>query len=227
MIIVIPQVLNLDQVKQMRQHMDQANWQDGRNTAGTQAIGNKHNQQLDQDDPLTQQLADFILAALARQPEFVAAALPLKILPPMFNRYRQGETYGLHVDNAIRLIPGSATRLRTDLSATLFLAEQNEYEGGELEIEDQYDTQRIKLDAGDMVLYPSTSLHRITPVTRGQRLAAFFWIQSMVRQHEQRQALYQLDNTIRSLTTDLGQDAKPVLDLTQVYHKLLRQLADT
>ncbi|MDF2182817.1 Fe2+-dependent dioxygenase [Neptuniibacter sp. CAU 1671] len=227
MIIVIPQVLTAEQVSQMRQHMDQADWQDGRSSAGDLAVNSKQNQQLSLDDPLNQQLADFVLGALARQPEFVAAALPLKILPPMFNRYRSGETYGLHVDNAIRLIPGSATRLRTDLSATLFLAEQSEYQGGELEIEDQYGTQRIKLNAGDMVLYPSTSLHRVLPVTQGQRVAAFFWIQSMVRQHEQREVLYQLDKTIRELTTDLGANASPVLKLTQVYHKLMRQLADT
>ncbi|MBT00378.1 MAG: Fe2+-dependent dioxygenase [Oceanospirillaceae bacterium] len=226
MILPITNVLTAHQVAQMREHLDQASWVDGAVTAGGQALSAKHNLQLSEQDPLARELGDAILTALARNPLFISAALPLKILPPMFNRYSDGGTYGLHVDNAIRVIPGTVTRVRTDLSATLFLAEPDEYEGGELEVEGKYGTQRVRLNAGDMILYPSTSLHRVTPVTQGARVAAFFWIQSMVRDHERREMLFDLDTSIQSLTgaEAEGQDLQR---LTAIYHRLIQQWADT
>ena len=226
MILPITNVLTAHQVAQMREHLDQASWVDGAVTAGGQALSAKHNLQLSEQDPLARELGDATLTALARNPLFISAALPLKILPPMFNRYSDGGTYGLHVDNAIRVIPGTVTRVRTDLSATLFLAEPDEYEGGELEVEGKYGTQRVRLNAGDMILYPSTSLHRVTPVTQGARVAAFFWIQSMVRDHERREMLFDLDTSIQSLTgaEAEGQDLQR---LTAIYHRLIQQWADT
>lgn len=226
MILPIKQLFSADEVARIREHLDQARWLDGGLTAGAQAASAKQNQQLDEQDPLAQKLGDLILAALAKHPLFISAALPLKILPPMFNRYRQGESYDLHVDNAIRVVPGTATRVRTDLSATLFLSPADEYDGGELEIEGKYGSQAIKLDAGDLILYPSTSLHRVTPVVRGVRVAAFFWIQSMVRSHEQREMLFDLDTSIQSLTTGAA-DAEDLSRLTALYHKLIQQWADT
>jgi PKHD-type hydroxylase len=227
MIIPIASVLSKNEVKQYRHYLDNAPWQDGGLTAGAQVIGQKQNQQLDVDSVLAQKLGDSILSALARHPMFVSAALPLKIFPPMFNRYGQGDQYGFHVDNAIRIIPGSSIRLRTDLSATIFLSEPDEYEGGELEIEDSYGEHKVKLAAGDMILYSSTSLHRVRAIEKGQRTAAFFWLQSMIRDHEQREVLFDLDQSIQSLTQIHEHQHPDVKRLTSSYHRLIRQLAET
>ncbi len=227
MIIPIESVFSKTETAEIRNHLLNAQWQDGKTTAGNQAADIKNNQQLAVDSALAQQLGDYILNALAQHPLFISAALPLKILPPMFNRYDVGETYGFHVDNAIRIAPGTHTRIRTDLSATIFFSEEDEYEGGELEIEDSYGTHQVKLSAGDMILYPSTSRHRVTPVTKGCRLAAFFWIQSMVREHEQREILFDLDQSVQSLTVQHHHQHPDVIRLTAVYHRLIRQLADT
>ncbi|PKH04274.1 Fe2+-dependent dioxygenase [Psychromonas sp. MB-3u-54] len=227
MIIPIPAVLSKDQVTQFRRHLDQANWQDGSLTAGAQALSQKQNRQLNVDSILAQQLGDKVLSALARHSMFVSAALPLKILPPMFNRYDSGDHYGFHVDNAIRIVPGSSIRLRSDLSATLFLSEPNEYQGGELEIEDSYGRHQVKLAAGDLILYSSTSLHRVRAVEQGQRTSAFFWLQSMIRDHEQREILFDLDQSIQSLTQLHDNQHSDVVRLSSSYHKLIRQLADT
>lgn len=224
--IPIRKVFTSEQVQQIRMHLDKADWQAGEITAGQQARSVKHNQQLPQDAPLTQQIGDLILDALARHSVFISAALPQKILPPMFNRYSVGETYGLHVDNAIRVIPGTAIRLRTDLSATLFLSDPDEYDGGDLQIEDRCGSQRVKLAAGDMILYPSTSVHQVIPVTAGSRVCAVFWLQSMVRSHEQRTMLFDLDQSIQSLTSLHGHEHQDVTRLSGVYQNLIRQWAD-
>ena len=227
MIIRIQKLLTKSAVDQLRIHLDQAQWEDGRATAGTQAKDQKRNQQIPQQSEMTQQIGDLILTALSHHPTFIAAALPLKIYPPMLNRYEQGETYGLHVDNAIRIVPGTPVRVRTDLSATLFLSEPDEYQGGELQIEDNYGTHNVKLAAGDMILYPSTSLHQVTPVTQGCRTSAFLWLQSMVRSHEQREILFDLDQSIQSLTPIHGHEHPDVMRLTTSYHRLIRQWCDT
>jgi len=227
MIIPISGVLSKDEVALFRHHLDKANWQDGNLTAGAQALGQKHNRQLNADSMLAQQLGDKILSALAQHPDFVSAALPLKIFPPMFNRYESGDHYGFHVDNAIRIVPGSSIRLRTDLSATLFLSEPDEYQGGELEIEDSYGSHQIKLAAGDLILYSSTSLHRVRAIEKGQRSAACFWLQSMIRDHEPRQVLFDIDQSIQSLTQLHGHQHPDVVRLSSSYHRLIRQLADT
>ncbi len=227
MIIPIPAVLSKEEVALFHSHLDQAKWEDGSLTAGNQALNQKQNQQLQVDSDLARQLGDKILTSLARHPLFVSAALPLKILPPMFNRYDTGETYGFHVDNAIRIVPGTSVRIRTDLSATVFLSEPDEYEGGELEIQDSYGNHQVKLSAGDMILYPSTSLHQVRPITAGSRISSFFWIQSMIREHEQREILFDLDQSIQSLTMQHSHEHSDVVRLTASYHRLIRQLADT
>ncbi|WP_341708303.1 Fe2+-dependent dioxygenase [Halopseudomonas sp.] len=227
MIIVIPGVFSSTEVERIRSHLDAADWQDGNTTAGQQAKQVKQNQQLPLDSQLTRQLGEIILSTLGKHPTFISAALPLKIFPPMFNRYRTGETYGLHVDNAIRYAPGSPTPIRTDLSATLFLCDPQEYEGGELVIEDNFGSQRIKLEAGDLVLYPSTSLHTVTPVSSGARTCAVFWLQSMVRSNQQRETLFELDQSVQALTAELGASHSEVVRLSGVYHNLIRQWADT
>ena len=227
MIIVIPAVFSASEVSKIRSHLDAAEWQDGSTTAGSQAQQVKHNQQLALDNKIAQQLGDVIINTLSQQPTFVSAALPLRIFPPMFNRYRTGNTYGLHVDNAIRYVPGNPTPIRTDLSATLFLCDPQEYEGGELVIEDNFGSQRVKLNAGDLVLYPSTSLHTVTPVSDGARTCAVFWLQSMVRSNQQRETLFDLDQSVQSLTAELGAGHDDVVRLSGVYHNLIRQWADT
>jgi PKHD-type hydroxylase len=227
MIIVIPAVFSASEVSKIRSHLDAAEWQDGSTTAGSQAQQVKHNQQLALDNKIAQQLGDVIINTLSQQPTFVSAALPLRIFPPMFNRYRTGNTYGLHVDNAIRYVPGNPTPIRTDLSATLFLCDPQDYEGGELVIEDNFGSQRIKLNAGDLVLYPSTSLHTVTPVSDGARTCAVFWLQSMVRSNQQRETLFELDQSVQSLTAELGAGHDDVVRLSGVYHNLIRQWADT
>jgi PKHD-type hydroxylase len=225
MLLVIPEVLSTEQVRGFRAQLDAAQWVDGRVTAGHQSARAKNNAQLAEQDPLAQQLGGVVLDALDRNPLFVSAALPLKVFPPLFNRYAGGQDFGVHVDNAIRPVRGTPHRVRTDLSATLFLADPDEYEGGELGIESTYGVQRVKLPAGHMVLYPASSLHRVEAVTRGTRLASFFWIQSMVRDDGERALLFDLDQAIQRLSLDTP-DHPGVIALTGVYHNLLRRWAD-
>jgi len=229
MITHIPNVLTPEQVKQARQSLDSANWTDGKRTAGPQAAKTKDNLQLPVDDNTAIQLGEAIKSALLANPLFVTAALPLHILPPMFNKYTGGGTFGTHIDNSIRYIPGTNQPIRTDLSATLFFSDPDEYEGGVLTIEDTYGTQEVKLPAGDLVLYPSTSLHHVTPVTSGHRTSSFFWIQSMIRDNTQRGLLFDLDCSIRKLSQELPDN--PTIDqtsvqLTGIYHNLIRQWAE-
>ncbi|ENW11770.1 Fe2+-dependent dioxygenase [Acinetobacter pittii] len=226
MIHHIPNVLNKDQVQFFRQEMDKAEWVNGKVTAGTLSATVKHNQQLPEEDPLTHQLCNIILDALGKHPLFLSAAIPLDIIPPLFNRYENHESFGFHVDNSIRLIRGSNQRLRTDLSCTVFLSEPEEYEVGELVIEDTYGYHEIKLPAGDMILYPSTSLHEVTAITSGCRIASFFWVQSMIRDDAERHMLFNLDQTIQNLRMQLGDDHKEVLNLTNTYHNLIRKWAE-
>jgi PKHD-type hydroxylase len=206
--------------------MEAANWVDGKVTAGYQSAKTKNNIQLEENSDAAKQLGDIILAALAKNNLFMSAALPLKIFPPLFNCYQGGHSFGVHVDNAIRQVKGTAVKVRTDLSMTLFFSEPEEYDGGELVIEDTYGTQSVKLAAGDMILYPSTSLHRVTPVTRGRRLASFFWLQSMVASDEKRTLLYDMDMSIQNLSQG-NKDHPAIIQLTGVYHNLLRQWAQT
>lgn len=224
MIVTIPDLLDAEQLRQMRERLGGAEWVSGLATAGHQGARVKHNRQLTEGSAPARELGDIVLAALERHPLFISAALPARVYPPMFNRYEGGERFGNHVDNALRLLPGSAERLRTDLSATLFLAEPEDYDGGELLIEDVYGAQSLKLPAGQLVLYPSTSLHRVEPVTRGARLACFFWVQSMVRDAGQRALLLDLDTSIQRLA-QTGADEAAQLQLTGCYHNLLRMWA--
>lgn len=226
MMLSIADVLTAEQVRECRQAFEQANWQDGRLTAGHQAVKVKANQQLAQDDPLVVQIGDFIVQRLGNHPQFVSAALPLKVLPPRFNRYAAGGTYGNHIDNSIFTVPGTPHRVRSDLSATLFFSDPDEYDGGELVVEDSYGSHSVKLPAGQLVLYPGSSLHRVNPVTRGTRYAAFFWIQSLVREDSQRSLLLELDKAIQALTLEVPQSSE-LARLTGVYHNLLRQWANT
>lgn len=226
MLLHIPNVLNAEQVAACRATLERAEWRDGRATAGYQSAQAKHNLQLAEDDPVAQHLGDQLLQALGRNPLFLSAALPLKVYPPLFNCYRKGGDFGVHIDNAIREVRGTPHRVRTDISATLFLSAPEEYDGGELQIEDTYGAKSVKLPAGDMILYPATSLHRVTPVQRGSRFAAFFWVQSLVREDAQRALLFDLDTAIQRLTGDVPQHAA-LVQLTGVYHNLLRAWADT
>jgi PKHD-type hydroxylase len=221
MLLAIPDVLGKEQVAAFRAALDGAEWVDGRVTAGHQSALAKHNAQLAEDDPLSPRLGNIVLDALDRNPLFVSAALPRKVFPPLFNRYSGGQAFGIHVDNAIRVAKGGA-RVRTDLSATLFLAEPDEYDGGELSIEGGFGLQQVKLPAGHMVLYPASSLHRVEPVTRGTRVASFFWIQSMVRDDADRAVLFDLDQAIQRLAPE----HPSTIALTGVYHNLLRRWAD-
>jgi PKHD-type hydroxylase len=219
-------VLTKEQVAHCRKVMDGAEWVDGRVTAGAQSGSVKHNNQLPEGSPASNQLGDMVIEALSRCPLFISAAVPLKIFPPLFNRYGVGQHFGTHVDGAIRAVPGTTVRIRTDLSITLFLAEPEEYDGGELTVEDNYGTQEVKLSAGDMVLYPSTSLHHVKPVTRGVRVASFFWLQSMVREDSARSLLFDLDQTIQQLSTERGVEDAACVRLTGIYHNLIRTWAD-
>ncbi|MBW8850855.1 MAG: Fe2+-dependent dioxygenase [Xanthomonadales bacterium] len=228
MLLAIPDVLDAAQVAEFRATLDGADWADGRITAGHQSAMAKDNAQLPEGDPAARALGARIVEALSRNSTFFAAALPKRIYPPLFNRYAGGQSFGWHVDNAVRYDRslGGVEPVRTDLSATLFLADPEDYDGGELEIEDAYGTQRVKLPAGHMVLYPGTSLHRVLPVARGARVASFFWIQSMVRDDARRRMLFELDLSIRQLTAELH-DHDALVRLTGVYHNLLRQWAET
>lgn len=226
MLLQVPNILSTEQVAQFRRALGEADWADGRITAGYQSAQAKHNQQLPEESPVAQQLGEAVLAALQRSPLFMSAALPLKIFPPLFNRYEGGHSFGSHVDNAIRHVRGTPHRVRTDLSATLFLSAPEEYDGGELVIEDTYGLHSVKLSAGDLILYPASSLHLVRPVTRGARVASFFWIQSMVRDDGQRTLLYDLDRATQQVHRDLP-DSPAAVQLTGIYHNLLRRWADT
>ena len=223
MLLHVPEVLTRDELSRIRQSLDAADWTDGRETVGSQGAQVKRNQQLADASPLKLALGKMVLAALEHHPLFFAAALPVKILPPRFNRYAGGGEYGFHVDGAVMRVDGS--HVRSDVSCTLFLNGPDEYDGGELVVSDTYGEHDVKLDAGDLILYPSSSLHRVTPVTRGARLACFFWVQSMVRHDFQRAQLYGLDQTIQSLRTRLGESPECVR-LTAHYHNLLRMWAE-
>jgi len=225
MIFQVPDVLTPEQLAQARQLLEKAEWVDGKVTAGHQSTRVKNNQQVPEHHPVTKQLGDVILASLGKHQLFITAALPSKVSPPLFNRYGVGQTYGTHVDNTIRQIPGTAQRMRTDLSATLFLSDPSEYDDGELMIEDRLGTQKVKLPAGHMVLYPSGTLHRVQPVSRGTRLASFFWIQSMVREDHRRTMLLDLDLSIQRLNKDYPEHPAAV-QLIGVYHNLLQEWAE-
>lgn len=225
MLLHIPDILTAEQVAHCREKMEQADWVDGRVTAGHQSARAKDNMQLPEDHPAARELGDLILTALQNSPLFMAAALPLKVFPPLFNRYQGGQSFGAHVDNAVRQVPGTPHRVRTDLSATLFLASPDEYDGGELSVEDTYGLHNVKLPAGHLILYPASSLHHVGPVTRGARLAAFFWIQSMVRDDGQRTLLFDLDMAIQRIGAEVS-DHPSIIQLTGVYHNLLRRWAD-
>ena len=225
MLLQIPDVLDAGQVARCREALDGAHWADGRATAGYQSAQAKRNEQLPEDSPVARELGEAVVAALQRNPLFVSAALPLKVFPPLFNRYAGGQAFGSHVDNAIRPIRGTPHRVRTDLSATLFLSAPEDYEGGGLIIEDSYATREVKLPAGDLVLYPGTSVHRVEPVTRGTRIAAFTWIQSMVRDGLKRSLLFELDNSIQELGRAVP-DNPAVVRIAGTYHNLLRLWAD-
>ena len=225
MLISIDQVLTKDEVRQFRQELDASDWNDGAATAGTLAKSVKRNQQITDGSELCQRLGQHILRRLSSTPLFISAALPRTIYPPKFNRYQGGGQYGAHVDSALMFLPGSSQQMRTDLSATLFLAEPEEYDGGEMEVEGPFGVQAVKLSAGDMVLYPSTSLHRVTPVTRGARVASFFWIESLVQDEGERTLLFDLDQAIQQMTPLVAPDDMRLLQLTGVYHNLLRRWA--
>ncbi|HEX3797363.1 MAG TPA: Fe2+-dependent dioxygenase [Verrucomicrobiae bacterium] len=229
MLITIPNVLTGEQVREARKILDQAEWMDGKVTAGHQSARTKNNLQIPENHPAARQLGEMILAALGQNPLFRSAALPARVFPPLFNRYSGGHSFGTHVDNAIRQIPGTGHRIRTDLSATLFFAGPEEYDGGELCVEDTYGVHSVKLPPGHMVLYPSTSLHHVKPVTRGERICSFFWIQSMIREDSRRSLLFDLDLGIQRLNQELAGNAvasQTAVQLTGVYHNLLRQWAE-
>ncbi|WP_336165989.1 Fe2+-dependent dioxygenase [Acinetobacter sp. 161(2023)] len=226
MIHHIPNVLSKEQVQYFRDEMEKIEWVNGKVTAGTLSATVKHNQQLPEDHPLTHHLSNIILEALGKHPLFLSAAIPLDIIPPLFNRYENQESFGFHVDNSIRRIRGTNERLRTDLSCTLFLSEPDEYEGGDLVVEDTYGYHEVKLPAGDMILYPSTSLHEVTAITAGCRIASFFWVQSMVRDEAERHMLFNLDQTVQNLRIQLGDNHSEVIKLTNIYHNLMRKWAE-
>ncbi|MBS1803664.1 MAG: Fe2+-dependent dioxygenase [Acidobacteria bacterium] len=225
MLITIPDVLSAEEIAHARSALDAAEWIDGKVTAGYQAQAVKENLQLPEGHPVAVKLGEMVLSALARSPLFMSAALPLKVFPPMFNRYTGGGHFGTHVDTAIRAFATTGQRIRTDVSATLFLTAPENYDGGELLVEDTYGTHSVKLPAGHIVLYPATSLHRVTPVTRGARVSSFFWIQSMIRADQDRTLLYDLDGAIQRLAKDLP-GSQTGVQLTGVYHNLLRRWAE-
>lgn len=224
MLLAIPNVLSSEQVAEGRRILESAEWIDGRDTAGHQGARVKKNLQLPLRSPAAEQVGEMILKALAANPLFMSAALPHRILPPMFNRYEVGQTFGTHVDGAIRML-GNGNSIRTDVSCTLFFSNPDEYDGGELIVEDTYGGKSVKLPAGHMILYPSTSLHRVNPITRGARLCSFFWVQSMIRDDGRRSLLFDMDVAIQRLAGQMP-DHPSVVQLTGVYHNLLRQWAE-
>lgn len=226
MLIAIPDLLDGDALARVRAIVDAGAWIDGNATSGHQSALAKRNEQLPEDSAAAREAGRIVLDALGRSPLFVAAALPLKVFPPLFNRYGEGQTFGSHVDAAIRIQRGSDFRIRSDLSVTLFLTDPADYDGGELVVEDRFGAQRVKLPAGHAVVYPSSSLHHVTPVTRGVRVASFFWLQSMVRDDGARRILFDLDQSVQRLTGTLGGTDRSVIELTGVYHNLLRRWAD-
>lgn len=227
MLLTIQNVLDKNEVREFRAQLDSAAWRDGGRTAGSLARHVKRNTEIDESDELAIALGNRIVRVLGSHPLFLSAALPRKIYPPRFNRYAGGATYGLHVDSAVMALPGTRDSLRTDISATLFLSEPDEYDGGELEIETAFGAQAVKLGAGDMVLYPASSLHQVTEITRGERVAAFFWVESMVRDATDRSLLFDLDQAIQALAPELDARDPRLLSLTGVYHNLLRRHAGT
>jgi PKHD-type hydroxylase len=228
MLLCVPEILSKSDVAEFRHIMDAAEWEDGRSTAGAQSAMVKRNEQLPSDGEVARKLGQRIISALTKNPRFLAAAIPLQIFPPLFNRYAaaSGHHFGIHVDNAVRGDPLTGLRIRTDLSVTLFLAEPEDYDGGELVIEDTYGSHEVKLPAGDAVLYPSSSLHMVTPVTRGARVASFFWLQSMIRDAHVRSMIFDLDTAIQGLAGRLGTDDPETVKLTGIYHNLIRYWAE-
>lgn len=226
MLLHVPNVLDANALSQIRSILVQSDWTDGKVTAGTQSEQVKRNIQLPEASEDAERCRQIVLQGLSKNALFFSAALPRKIYPPLFNQYREGMDFGAHIDNSVRTHAASGMHVRTDISCTLFLAEPDEYEGGELVIEDTYGHQMVKLPAGDMVLYPGTSLHHVTPVTRGARLASFFWIQSMIRDDSQRTLLFDMDAAISTLREQIG-DTAAVIRLTGNYHNLIRMWADT
>ena len=226
MLICIPDVLSKADVAEFRAVMDAAEWEDGRSTAGAQSAEVKKNEQLPPNGEVSRKLGERVIRALTANPLFVAAAIPLHIFPPLFNRYGAGHRFGVHVDNAVRGDRLTGTRIRTDLSVTLFLSEPDEYDGGELVVEDYYGSHEVKLPAGQLVLYPATSLHTVTPITRGVRVASFFWLQSMIRDAHARSMIFDLDTAIQGLVERLGRNDAEVVKLSGLYHNLIRYWAD-
>jgi PKHD-type hydroxylase len=229
MLTCIPKILSKDDVADLRHIMETCDWEDGRSTAGAQSAMVKRNEQLPPDSEVARKLGRRIISALTANPRFLAAAIPLQIFPPLFNRYvaSDGHHFGIHVDNAVRGDPLTGLRIRTDLSVTLFLAEPEEYDGGELVIEDLYGSHEVKLPAGDLVLYPASSLHMVRPVTRGVRVASFFWLQSMIRDPAARTMIFDLDTAIQALSQQHGRDDPEMVRLTGLYHNLIRYWAET
>lgn len=226
MLLHIPEVLSKEQVAGMRRAMEAVEWTDGRQTVGPQGAKVKRNQQLPDASPLRRELGEIVVAALARHPLYHAAALPMRTLSPRFNRYEGGGEYGFHIDGAVMATGDSDVQVRSDISCTLFLSEPEEYDGGELIVSDTYGEHEVKLPAGDAIVYPSSSLHKVTPVTRGARIASFFWVQSLVRDDSARRLLLELDTAIRNLSASAADQAS-ILQLTGVYHNLLRRWAET
>jgi PKHD-type hydroxylase len=226
MMLPIPDVLDPATLARVRELVERAEWVDGNATSGVQSALAKRNRQLPEDSAAAREAGGIVLDALGRSSTFIAAALPLKVFPPLFNRYEGGETFGAHVDNAIRPKRGTDFRIRSDLSATLFLTDPDSYDGGELVVEEPSGERRVKLPAGHLILYPASTVHRVEPVTRGARVASFFWIQSMVRDTGERDLLFDLDRATQSVAGALGQDHRAAIELTGVYHNLLRRWAD-
>lgn len=226
MMLAIPKLLDGEALARVRAIILDAEWIDGNATSGVQSALAKRNRQLAEDSAAARDAGAIILDALGRSPLFIAGALPLKVFPPLFNSYCAGDGFGAHVDNAIRIRRGSDFRIRSDLSATVFLEEVDSYDGGELRVEGQFGVQSVKLPAGDMIVYPASSLHRVNPITRGRRLAAFFWVQSMVRDNDARQLLFDLDSAIQAIAAERGQADPEIVRLTGIYHNLLRRWAE-
>ncbi len=226
MLVCVPDVLSKEEVAEFRTVMDAATWEDGRSTAGAQSALVKKNEQLPPNGEIARALGQRVVKALTSTPLFISAAIPLHIFPPLFNRYGEGHHFGIHVDNAVRGDPLTGLRIRTDLSVTLFLSEPDEYDGAELIVEDYYGSHEVKLPAGHLVLYPASSLHMVTPITRGVRVASFFWIQSMIRDDRARSLIFDLDTAIQSLVNRLGRDDPETVKLTGIYHNLIRHWAE-